>query len=56
MPTGLVLAWTPKQTLDERPLRFTPGYPGSASAVDSAHADEFNDLLVEQMKSLGYLQ
>lgn len=56
MPYALVQAWIPKQRLQQTPLRFTSSYPSPASALDAAHAEEFNDLLVEQMKSLGYLQ
>lgn len=35
--------------------RLVDSFPKKEEA-DNAHADEFNDLLVEQMKSLGYLQ
>jgi hypothetical protein len=36
-------------------VRFVSSFP-KHETMDAGHADEFNDLLVEQMKSLGYLQ
>jgi hypothetical protein len=36
-------------------IRTVESYPRQKD-LEPARADEFNDLLVEQMKSLGYLQ
>jgi Type I phosphodiesterase / nucleotide pyrophosphatase len=40
----------------QMPIRFVASYAAPRDRVDSSHVDQFNDLLVEQMKSLGYLQ
>jgi Type I phosphodiesterase / nucleotide pyrophosphatase len=37
------------------PIRFVDSYP-KTDQLEPGHLSEFNDLLVEQMKSLGYLQ
>ncbi|HJZ10671.1 MAG TPA: alkaline phosphatase family protein, partial [Acidobacteriota bacterium] len=56
MDTGLVSIVVPPAQLTQSPLRFIPGYSKKASAPDVLRVDQFNDLLIEQMKSLGYLQ
>lgn len=38
------------------PVRFVDSYPKKDKQLEPGHLGEFNDLLVEQMKSLGYLQ
>ncbi len=38
------------------PVRFVDSYPKTGRQLEPGHLGEFNDLLVEQMKSLGYLQ
>ena len=42
--------------ISKMPLRYVGSYDAPRDRVDSEHVDQFNDLLVEQMKSLGYLQ
>jgi hypothetical protein len=56
MKTDLIRFSVGQERLAKMPLRFVSAYPAPRDRVDSSHVDQFNDLLVEQMKSLGYLQ
>ena len=42
--------------LARMPVRYVAAYLAPKDRVESSHVDQFNDLLIEQMKSLGYLQ
>ncbi len=55
MNSGLIKAITPPGRFASVPLRTVDSYP-KRDRADSIHSGEFNDLLIEQMKSLGYLQ
>jgi hypothetical protein len=50
MSPTLIRAFDPSAT-----IRTVASFP-KREEIETGHADEFNDLLVEQMKSLGYLQ
>jgi len=56
MKTDLIRAVMNDPGQPQMPIRFVASYAASKDRVDSSHVDQFNDLLVEQMKSLGYLQ
>jgi hypothetical protein len=56
MKTDLIHAAAGKERLAKMPVRHVSVYEAPRDRVESAHVDQFNDLLVEQMKSLGYLQ
>lgn len=56
MKTDLIHAAVGNERLAKMPLRHVSVYEAPRDRVESAHVDQFNDLLVEQMKSLGYLQ
>ena len=56
MDSNLISLAVPPSRLSAAPLRVVPAYVKEATAFESAHVGEFNDLLIEQMKSLGYLQ
>jgi hypothetical protein len=53
MKTNLIRA---VNGLREMPVRYVASYDAPRDRVDSLHADQNDDTLVEQMKSLGYLQ
>jgi type I phosphodiesterase/nucleotide pyrophosphatase len=55
MNEDLLQAVLPQQFLARVPLRTVNAYV-KKDRMEIEHAGEFNDLLVEQMKSLGYLQ
>ncbi len=55
MKEDLLKAVLPSELLARIPVRAVGSYI-KKDRVDIEHAGEFNDLLVEQMKSLGYLQ
>lgn len=55
MHEDLIKAVYPADQIAKNPIRLVSAYPKSIE-VESAHAGQFNDLLIEQMKSLGYLQ
>ena len=55
MNDDLLQAVLPQQFLARVPLRTVNQYV-KKDRMEIEHAGEFNDLLVEQMKSLGYLQ
>lgn len=56
MKADLIRAVFPPDLLAKNPVRVVDAYPKRADQIESSHAGEFNDLLIEQMKSLGYLQ
>ena len=56
MKTDLIRWVTDQERLAKMPVRYVGVYEAPKDRVDSSHVDQFNDLLVEQMKSLGYLQ
>jgi hypothetical protein len=56
MDPGLISLALPTSKLAAAPPRFIPAYPKKVTTFESEHVGEFNDLLIEQMKSLGYLQ
>ena len=56
MKTDLIRFAVGSDRLAKMPLRYVSAYTAPRDRVDSSHVDQFNDLLVEQMKSLGYLQ
>jgi len=55
MNVDLVRANIPRERLAQMPIRFVRAYT-QTPASEPARVDDFNDLLIEQMKSLGYLQ
>lgn len=55
MSTSLIQAIVARQHLAQIPLRYVNAYPRKEQ-LEAGHVGEFNDLLIEQMKSLGYLQ
>jgi hypothetical protein len=55
MKADLLKVVLPREFLARIPVREVGSY-AKKDRVDIEHAGEFNDLLVEQMKSLGYLQ
>lgn len=56
MKADLIRAVFSPELLAKNPVRVVDAYPKRADQIESSHAGEFNDLLIEQMKSLGYLQ
>ncbi len=56
MKTDLIRMTVNQKRLVRMPVRYVAGYAAPRDRVESSHVDQFNDLLVEQMKSLGYLQ
>ena len=56
MKTELIRSVIARDRLAKTPVRYVAAYTAPRDRVESAHVDQFNDLLVEQMKSLGYLQ
>jgi Type I phosphodiesterase / nucleotide pyrophosphatase len=56
MNLNLIRAVTNSDLLVKMPVRFVASYDAPKDRIEFSHADQFNDLLVEQMKSLGYLQ
>ena len=56
MKTDLIRAVIDRSIQLQMPIRFVGSFAAPRDRVDSSHIDQFNDLLVEQMKSLGYLQ
>jgi hypothetical protein len=55
MSTALIQSIVPRENLAQIPLRYVSAYPRKEQ-LEAGHVGEFNDLLIEQMKSLGYLQ
>ncbi len=56
MNIALIRASIPEQRMAAAPVRLAPAFRHRVTHPEPAHAGEFNDLLIEQMKSLGYLQ
>ncbi|MCI0411655.1 alkaline phosphatase family protein [bacterium] len=56
MKTELIRSVIARERLEKTPVRYVAEYTAPRDRVEFSHADQFNDLLVEQMKSLGYLQ
>jgi len=56
MSTAMIRASIPEKRMAGAPVRLVPAFPRRVSLAEPANAGEFNDLLIEQMKSLGYLQ
>jgi hypothetical protein len=56
MKLELIRSAVSSEQLAKMPVRYVVSYPAPRDQVESSHVDQFNDLLVEQMKSLGYLQ
>lgn len=56
MKEDLLRLTIPAERLTRSPVRYVAPYATPTDRIDSAHVDQFNDVLVEQMKSLGYLQ
>jgi hypothetical protein len=57
MNQSLISALFPASEISkESPVRYVDSYPRVEKQLEPGHLGEFNDLLVEQMKSLGYLQ
>ena len=56
MKTELIRSVITRDRLEKTPVRYVAAYNAPRDQVESGHVDQFNDLLVEQMKSLGYLQ
>ncbi len=56
MRPDLIRSVIARDRLEKAPVRYVAAYAAPRDRVDSSHVDQFNDLLVEQMKSLGYLQ
>jgi hypothetical protein len=56
MKVDLILSIVENDRLAKMPVRYVAPYLAPKDRVESSHVDQFNDLLIEQMKSLGYLQ
>jgi hypothetical protein len=56
MDSGLIRAVYSNSEIIKSPIRLVESYRKKTESLGSERTDEFNDLLVEQMRSLGYLQ
>jgi hypothetical protein len=56
MKQDLIRSVVGSDHLARKPVRYVAPYLAPKDRVESSHVDQFNDLLIEQMKSLGYLQ
>lgn len=56
MDPGLIRTLYSDSVLSKNPIRLINSYRKKTESLEARRADDFNELLVEQMRSLGYLQ